>query len=213
MRNRDSFVVCVFCWDGAPNGSYFRSSELAGFFEVFLRPLWPPCTRQDVVDIQLVHPSLSRVHFAIIHAPHQHTLYIMDMGSANKTLVNEQPLPPKEITKLSVGDSIIPGFDGNRSLYHRFISVTHTFDACERLLVEESHRVCCAPHYLCIALLLHRTPVHRRHACYTKANFVHMRVKGAKYACRQPDTTYQFRTVQPHDHDCLLSFVVHTRAR
>jgi len=69
---------------------------------------------QEVVDIQLVHPSLSRVHFAIAHAPAQKAVFITDMGSANKTFVNDMPLAPNEPTKLTLGDAIVPGFDTNR---------------------------------------------------------------------------------------------------
>eukprot|EP00667_Euglena_gracilis_P014060 EG_transcript_14550 len=34
---------------------------------------------QEVVDIQLVHPSLSRVHFAVLHAPSLGAVFVMDI--------------------------------------------------------------------------------------------------------------------------------------
>lgn len=59
----------------------------------------------DVCDIQMDHPSISREHAAIVNGE-DGCLFIVDLDSAQKTLVNKKPLTSRTFERLFVGDMV-----------------------------------------------------------------------------------------------------------
>eukprot|EP01006_Ploeotia_vitrea_P018086 TRINITY_DN49350_c0_g1_i1.p1 TRINITY_DN49350_c0_g1~~TRINITY_DN49350_c0_g1_i1.p1 ORF type:complete len:384 (+),score=32.54 TRINITY_DN49350_c0_g1_i1:24-1175(+) len=62
----------------------------------------------SVCDYTLEHPSLSRVHFAIVHHKNGEP-FVIDLRSGHGTFLNDEKLEPTQPTKLTPGSSIRAG--------------------------------------------------------------------------------------------------------
>ncbi|POM67233.1 LOW QUALITY PROTEIN: Hypothetical protein PHPALM_16802 [Phytophthora palmivora] len=60
---------------------------------------------EDLSDVWLQHPSISRQHAVVAHNK-QEQICLMDLGSAQGTFVNGQEIKPNEPQTLQIGDSI-----------------------------------------------------------------------------------------------------------
>lgn len=69
----------------------------------------------DMVDVQIEHPSCSRIHCVVQHRK-SGEVYLYDMQSAHGTFLNKKQLPPREYVPLHVGDMV--QFGGSTRLYH-----------------------------------------------------------------------------------------------
>lgn len=66
--------------------------------------------RAPACDVILIHDDISRRHVQL--EVEQDACWVMDLGSANGTMLEEVPLPPRRKTPLSTGQAVqIPGFD------------------------------------------------------------------------------------------------------
>ena len=64
--------------------------------------------QDDVCDIALQHPSVSRVHAAMQHRADGKVL-VYDLGSTHGTSLNKQSVPPKTYTEVIKGDVLCFG--------------------------------------------------------------------------------------------------------
>ncbi|KAE9031243.1 WD repeat-containing protein 70 [Phytophthora rubi] len=60
---------------------------------------------EELSDVWLQHPSISRQHAAIVHDKHEQ-ICLMDLGSAQGTFVNDREIEPNEPRELRAGDRI-----------------------------------------------------------------------------------------------------------
>lgn len=99
-------------WSGAPapetiaavfrvvkNGSEIDKIKLGKANLVFGR-------KPDMCDIVLDHPTISRRHAAILHKGETGEMYMMDLGSAQGTSVNQKPVKANEVILLAQGDKV-----------------------------------------------------------------------------------------------------------
>ena len=72
-------------------------------------------------DIWLQHLSISRQHAVIAHGK-QDQIYLMDLGSAQGTFLNDNEIVPKEPQKLADGDRIKFGASTRTYVFHNAIN-------------------------------------------------------------------------------------------
>uniref|UniRef100_A0A7S1IET3 peptidylprolyl isomerase n=1 Tax=Eutreptiella gymnastica TaxID=73025 RepID=A0A7S1IET3_9EUGL len=64
--------------------------------------------QENVVDFKLEHPSVSRVHFALVH--HQNgSVFVIDLGSGHGSAINNRRIDKNKPTKLDVGSTLQAG--------------------------------------------------------------------------------------------------------
>ena len=64
--------------------------------------------RAPAADFQLEHPSISRVHFALVHH-RDGGIYVIDLGSGHGTLINGRRLEKNKPTKLEENAKLVAG--------------------------------------------------------------------------------------------------------
>ena len=94
-------------WSAAPthpfrlevikNGAVVESVDVANKAFVLIG------RQEDVCDIAMQHPSISRQHAVIQHRD-SGEIFVYEMGSTHGTLLNKRRLPAKEHVEMSVGD-------------------------------------------------------------------------------------------------------------
>ena len=82
--------------------------------------------QEDCVDFVMAHPSISRVHAAIHYRTRDGALMLVDLGSAQGTLVNKKACTPGTYERLYVGDVI--KFGASSRIYCVHGPATHTLE-------------------------------------------------------------------------------------
>ena len=100
-------------WAGAPDSGVHltakKGSEVLAEIMVDNCPYYLFGRNQAVVDVHLEHPSISRVHCALVHHGASKSVYVVDLGGSYGTQINGTKLEPKKPAKFTEGDTLTIG--------------------------------------------------------------------------------------------------------
>eukprot|EP00668_Euglena_longa_P034100 GGOE01043837.1.p1 GENE.GGOE01043837.1~~GGOE01043837.1.p1 ORF type:complete len:343 (+),score=64.17 GGOE01043837.1:35-1063(+) len=85
-----------------------RGADMVDLLNIDEQPYYLFGRNQGVVDFVLEHPSISRVHFALVHHQHGGT-YIIDLGSGHGTAINNRKLERNKPVKFEVNSALQAG--------------------------------------------------------------------------------------------------------
>ena len=117
LEAQKEFFTCPE-WAGTPpKGIHFEIHKQGKMIDQVMIDKFPYYLlgrNPTACDIDFEHPSLSRVHLAVVH--HQKgSIYVIDLNSAHGTFIKGERIKAKTLTKVSDGDEIRLG-DSSRTL-------------------------------------------------------------------------------------------------
>eukprot|EP00667_Euglena_gracilis_P017538 EG_transcript_18502 len=103
-----------------------RGADMVDLLNIDEQPYYLFGRNQGVVDFVLEHPSISRVHFALVHHQHGGT-YIIDLGSGHGTAINNHKLEKNKPVKFEVNSTLQAGASSRTYVLRGAVGQQKTF--------------------------------------------------------------------------------------